>query len=193
MSLHASMLRPRAPETEADAAALAVTTTSAQAHAVPAAIRFLEGLASDVAPGGRLGVRLDPGVDALQAAGLLLRQALPEAGVSEIVRCVVAALTAGVGGSPTRPFWYAKRRQLWWAGRMVKTLRTAATTQLIVLAAFEAAGWTPSLAIQLPGARGRKAKQRIHDTIKSLNEGLEAGTLRFHADGDGCIAWRVDA
>ena len=137
MSRIASMLRPRAPETEADPEVYA----------------------------GRL------------------RLVLSEADAADYLRQVMAALSQA-------PRWVPGWQELWWHGRPVKRFCRVAGNQTPVLVAFQAAGWPRRIDDPLPDLTGRKNKKRRLQTVRSLNERLEPGTIRFRADGTGRgICW----
>jgi hypothetical protein len=89
-----------------------------------------------------------------------------------------------------RPRWEAPARELSWKGRVIKQLRHIAGNQSALLEAFEAAGWPRRIENPLPHLAKRNAKKCRKETIKSLNLGLAAGTIRFRADGTGGgICW----
>lgn len=122
----------------------------------------------------------------------------PSSVKTETAAAFAAWLQSAPPGAPTekihrlvtapRPRWVAAT--LWWAERPVKCVCREARNQVSVLEAFEAAGWPKCIDDPLPALTGRKGKKRRLQTIRSLNEGLEAGTIRFRADGTGRgICW----
>ena len=171
MLLAAKMFRPSSADVEA-------RIGSALFH------QFLKGLGREPDPSRPHGLHLDPGLDAAEVAGLLLRSALPLGLAADVVHGLTAALTEG-------PRWVAVEQDLWWAGSVVKSLRQTADNQVRVLAAFEAAGWLHHIEDPLGHMAGGRAKVRRRETIKSLNIGLTPGTIRFFSDGTGTgVRWR---
>jgi hypothetical protein len=67
----------------------------------------------------------------------------------------------------------------------VKRYRNDACYQIAVLDDFERLGWPACILNPLPRAAGAHGKNRRHNTVRSLNEGLAAGTIRFYAGGSG--------
>ncbi len=95
--------------------------------------------------------------------------------------------------SSAKPRWDAVQRELWWAGRVVKSYRHVAFNQCAVLAAFEAAGWPRRIDDSLCYGVKKDHKRRRHATIQSLNRELRHTTLRFRADGTGHgIRWEQE-
>ncbi len=96
------------------------------------------------------------------------------------------------------PFWDASNRRLWLGELLVKEFRRPATNQITVLWVFQEEGWTGSH-IDDPLPRDdldtdADAKRRLHDTIRNLNRGMLAGTIRFHGDGTGeGVIWEYEA
>jgi hypothetical protein len=70
--------------------------------------------------------------------------------------------------------------ELWLGERRLKRVVPRGTNVIKVLDAFHEEGWPERIDDPLDPSRG---SQRLHDTIRSLNEGLQG--LRFHADGTG--------
>jgi hypothetical protein len=169
MLLAEKILRPAIAETEA-------RLDSALLH------RFLKGLGREPNRGSLHGIRLDPAVDAAEAAGMLLRSAMTNAFAAEVIRRLAASLTE-------KPRWVEGAQELWWLGRRVKSLRRAADNLGVVLTAFEARLWPRRIGDPLLWVAGRNAKVRRRETVRGLNEGLAPGTIRFHADGMKGIRW----
>jgi len=90
---------------------------------------------------------------------------------------------AGVAAS--QPRWDRKSRVLRVGSRVVKRYRLPSPNQERILAAFEEEGWPASIDDPLPPVSGLCAKQRLHDTIKSLNARQEQRLLFFRGDGTG--------
>lgn len=88
------------------------------------------------------------------------------------------------------PVYDAASRRLSWRGQLIKTLHREAACQEAVLLAFQGAGWPSLLADPLPAERGMDVKERLRETVKSLNKRVRRGTVRFHADGTGrAVRW----
>jgi hypothetical protein len=68
------------------------------------------------------------------------------------------------------PRWDAQSRQLWVGPRLVKSFRQPAPAQETILAAFQEEGWPFSIDDPLPPKRGVDSRERLHDTIKRLNQ-----------------------
>lgn len=61
-----------------------------------------------------------------------------------------------------------------------------------IFQAFEEEGWPQHLDDPLPPRPGRRQKERLRETIYSINRRLPGSPLRFEADGYGQgIVWRV--
>src|SRR5262249_53570121 len=59
-----------------------------------------------------------------------------------------------------------------------------------VLEAFQVNDWQGPIDDPLGDGEGSEAAERLRETVKSLNEGLPAGTIRFHTDGrGGSVRW----
>jgi hypothetical protein len=122
-----------------------------------------------------------PGPDEAELVGRLVHAVLRPAGKGPLRMLAEAA----AGWTAAKPRWARAERQLWWQGVQVKRWRHDAANQTAVLEAFEACGWPPSIPNPLPRGAGRDLKARRRETIRGLNVGLAAGTIRFYADGRG--------
>jgi hypothetical protein len=61
----------------------------------------------------------------------------------------------------------------------------------MVLAVFEEEGWPPHIDDPLPRVNSIEPKQRLHDTINSLNRNQRVPLLRFLGDGNGLgLCWK---
>jgi hypothetical protein len=76
-------------------------------------------------------------------------------------------------------------RVLRWRGEVVKRLRREAASQEAVLRAFQLAGWPERIDDPLEADPVLDRKERLRETVKSLNKGMAPGTICFHADGTG--------
>jgi len=97
------------------------------------------------------------------------------------------------------PQWNKETGELRWKGQVVRRVVQRAVNIIAILNTFEEQGWPVKikdpLAQEIDSKVTAKPQQaanlwRLHDTIKSLNHGLEV--LRFHADGasEG-VYWQV--
>jgi hypothetical protein len=74
---------------------------------------------------------------------------------------------------------------------VAKRLHREAPAQEAVLAAFEAAGWPEAVRDPLDPDPETDPKERLRETVKSLNERLRRSTIRFHTDGTGTgVVWK---
>jgi hypothetical protein len=89
------------------------------------------------------------------------------------------------GAVEVRPVWLHEPGELYWKDVCIKRLRNDAARQRLVLKAFEDQGWPKCLPDPLPPTKGCNRKKRLHDTVWSLNSGLQ-GSIRFHVYGTGC-------
>jgi hypothetical protein len=99
----------------------------------------------------------------------------------------------GVADSPI-PHWSSQRRELSYAGVVVKRFRRPAPNQELVLTAFEEESWTVRIDDPMPPQAGKDSKQRLHDTINALNRNQVQPLLRFLGDGTGeGICWKAQS
>jgi hypothetical protein len=89
------------------------------------------------------------------------------------------------GPPPAVPVWKAAVRELWFAGRAVKRYHRAAPNQERILVTFQELKWRDRIDDPLPKEAGMPAPERLRETVKSLNRGVERGTLLFRAEADG--------
>jgi hypothetical protein len=90
-----------------------------------------------------------------------------------------------LAGKALHPHWDSLRRELTLDGQVVKRFRVPARNQETVLMAFEEEGWPAVVLDPLPPQDEQDGKQRLHDTIKSLNRSRLARVIRFSGDGTG--------
>jgi hypothetical protein len=83
------------------------------------------------------------------------------------------------------PCWDAAAQVLQLAGRVVKRYLHPSPNQELVLAAFEEEGWPRRIDDPLRPAVGVDPKQRLRDTIRTLNAKQENRLIRFRAAGTG--------
>jgi hypothetical protein len=88
------------------------------------------------------------------------------------------------------PAWNKDRGELSYRTVVVKRVRTAVATNVVkVLDVFQEEGWPDRIDDPLDPS---KDQQRLHETIKRLNDNLKE--IRFHADGMGQgIVWEATA
>jgi hypothetical protein len=79
------------------------------------------------------------------------------------------------------PIWNRDVGRLTFSGEVVKHVRIGVATNVVkVLDSFQGLGWPERIDDPIPGGQNQ---QRLHETIKSLNEGLTR--IHFRADGTG--------
>jgi hypothetical protein len=100
------------------------------------------------------------------------------------------ARRVAVAARGDRPRWDSGARTLYWRGHVVKRLRKAAPNQELLLATFCELGWPWRIDDPLPREAGVEPKERLRESVKSLNRGLQRPSIRFHADGRGYgVTW----
>lgn len=98
--------------------------------------------------------------------------------------------TGAVVLPPVTPVWNPAARRLSFRGLLVKKLRTDASSQEMVLAAFERAGWAKWIADPFPLDDNVDRHDRLYNTVKRLNAQRHA-LIEFYCDGDGTgICWK---
>ena len=90
------------------------------------------------------------------------------------------AVSAGI-----LPRWDVAGRVLCLAGRVVKRYRYSSPNQEAVLTAFEEEHWPRRIDDPLRPIEGQDSKQRLRDTIRTLNAKQENVLIRFHSGGTG--------
>lgn len=91
--------------------------------------------------------------------------------------------TAKLG--PIRPHWDCDSRELRFNGEIVKQFKVPSPNQEIVIMSFEEEQWPTCIDDPLPYRADRDPKQRLHDTIRSLNRNQKNRMLRFKGNGTG--------
>jgi hypothetical protein len=86
---------------------------------------------------------------------------------------------------PNCPRWDSDSRELWYLDRLVKQFRVPSPNQEIVIMSFEEEGWPTGIDDPLPHHVDRDPKQRLHDTIRSLNRNQKHRLLKFKGNGTG--------
>ena len=75
-------------------------------------------------------------------------------------------------------------------GCVVKRFRLPAKNQEMVLSAFQEESWPVSIDDPLPYLPRRRAKERLHATIRCLNSHHENRRICFRGDGTGeAVLW----
>jgi hypothetical protein len=93
-------------------------------------------------------------------------------------------------GESETPLWDPDRRQLSYAGILIKEFKSNSPNQESVLMAFEEEGWPPRIYDPLPPQADIEPKERLKNTIKSLNRKQKRPLIRFLGDGTGvAIRW----
>ncbi|MBL8793365.1 MAG: hypothetical protein JNM56_05655, partial [Planctomycetia bacterium] len=102
--------------------------------------------------------------------------------------------------SGEKPQWNKERGELRWQRQLARKVVLRAKNIVAVLDAFEAQGWPFKIKDPLapppdphvaPKYQRTSNSLRLHETIKTLNDGLRH--IRFHADGTGeGISWQQD-
>lgn len=81
------------------------------------------------------------------------------------------------------PRWDPQERILWVGDRIARRYTRRAPVQFEVLTAFESNEWSSSIDNPL------SHRNRMDDTIRSLNNGLDQSLIRFHWSGTGQVCW----
>jgi len=106
-------------------------------------------------------------------------------------------LLATLSGNETTddaPRWDSQRRELSWAGVVLKRFRSRAENQGLILSAFEEEGWPGRVDDPLPPVASSDGSSRLRDAIRRLNEGHSLPVVRFAGDGTGTgICWHHSA
>ena len=90
------------------------------------------------------------------------------------------------GGGNSRP-----RRTLYLGSVIVKQFKGPAKNQKAILDTFQEEGWPTRIDDPLPHIPDQDPKERLHDTIKSLNRHQVHRLLVFEGDGTGeGVQWR---
>lgn len=90
------------------------------------------------------------------------------------------------------PTWDCDRQELRLGPQVVKEFRLRSPNQVTILTAFEEEEWPAKIDDPLPPHTDIDVKQRLHDTIKSLNRNQKRPLIRFRGDGTGeGIRWEL--
>ena len=92
---------------------------------------------------------------------------------------------------PIKPVWNKGRRELCFGGVVVKRFRQPAKNQLSVLESFQELRWPAHIDNPLTGGDSVDARDRLHDTIRRLNNHI-GRVIHFMSDGLGQgITWEL--
>lgn len=83
------------------------------------------------------------------------------------------------------PRWDSVRRELCVGKDVVKRFKLPCANQETILAAFQEEGWPPRIDDPLPPQLNHDPKQRLRDTLRSLNRNQKIRRLVFKGDGTG--------
>ncbi|HYW71408.1 MAG TPA: hypothetical protein VE961_10250 [Pyrinomonadaceae bacterium] len=93
-----------------------------------------------------------------------------------------------------KPRWDVIRRELSFAGSIIKRFRVPARNQETILSVFEEEGWVEHIHDPLPVTINIDAPTRLHDAINRLNRCQINPLVRFHGDGKGTgVFWELCA
>ena len=109
---------------------------------------------------------------------------------------VITASNAAVRRSVAAgiPQWDDDARQLKWRGVIIKKFRHDAANQRAVLQAFQDQVWPSRITDLLRVVAGFRRKNRLRETVKSLNRSLHGTGIRFRMDGTTRgVFWELDA
>lgn len=96
--------------------------------------------------------------------------------------------------SAEKPHYDQDRRELWYAGHLIKRYKVPAKNQELILLAFDEEGWPARIDDPLPPTDDIEPKLRLRDTITQLNRHRRTFGLRFHGDGNGRgIKWNSNS
>jgi hypothetical protein len=115
---------------------------------------------------------------------------LTDAGAGLVARARSGAHARKAPGPSTRspallPLWNPARRELSYAGQLVKAFRQPSPNQERILTVFEEEGWPPQIDDPLPPCSGIEPGGRLRDTIKHLNLHQTHPLLLFRGNGLG--------
>ena len=129
------------------------------------------------------------GEGAAVAAALLPRAAAEQsAGLDG-----TALLNLAGPGVQARPTWHNKLRELRVTGLLVKAFRRPASSQELILAAFEEERWPTRIDSPIsPRGPDDDVRERLHQGVVRLNQNQVNELLRFRMDGGGKgVRWEL--
>jgi hypothetical protein len=92
---------------------------------------------------------------------------------------------AAAANAAVIPHWDPGSRILRVGKHIVKQYRVPSPNQETVLAAFQEEGWPHRVDDPLPPVVDASSRDRLRDTIRSLNSSQKHRLIRFHGDGTG--------
>jgi len=105
---------------------------------------------------------------------------------------ITGTITGTSGDVLMTPTWDCVRQDLRLGTNVVKEFRMHSPNQVSILTAFEEEGWPLRVDDPLPPQVDMEAKQRLHDTIKSLNRNQKRQLILFRGDGTGQgVRWEL--
>lgn len=120
----------------------------------------------------------------------LLSNAYAENDHTPAIDETVGKPTATPALTSSQPTWDSRLRKLFYYGTLIKHFRVPAQNQETILSAFEEEGWPHKISDPLPPIKSTDSKQRLHDTIRSLNRNQANSLIKFGGDGTGeGIVW----
>jgi hypothetical protein len=87
------------------------------------------------------------------------------------------------------PRWDSQNRTLWWGPHVVKQFHRPTEAQGLILAAFQELYWPLRILDPLPPKRDLDPQERLHFTVKHLNEDHLYQVLHFRVDEGGQAVW----
>lgn len=120
---------------------------------------------------------------------------LTAAGV-ELARTITTVSAPPQNGRPSKlletPEWDGDRRELRFQRQVVKRFKLPSANQETILMAFHEEGWPARIDDPLPPTPQCDPKQRLRDSIKSLNRSHKKPLIHFAGDGTGeGILWEL--
>ncbi len=101
------------------------------------------------------------------------------------------------GSMLAKPRWDKERRELWVGDCLVKRLKRPAQNQERILTTFQEEDWPSSIDDPIPPGKdddgnSLEPKQRLNDTISSLNKDHDIDVIHFRGDGTGeRVIWEL--
>jgi hypothetical protein len=83
------------------------------------------------------------------------------------------------------PSYDRENKVLYWQSRVIRRWDREATSQDVLLLAFEEEDWAEAIDDPTPPDHRQDPKQRLRETVRSLNLKLKPGTIRFLTTRDG--------
>lgn len=84
-----------------------------------------------------------------------------------------------------KPYWNGLRHELLFLGQVIKRFKVPSPNQEMVLRVFEEENWPLRIDDPLPAIADQLPRQRLNDTIRSLNRNQKITALHFSGDGTG--------